>query len=137
MHVQGTLGAGIALGAGNGWYFDGSYSNFGYADNNAALTVGSRILFDFTGLASPTFKITEMKIYFDTTMTCGVWRPMELINNEWSVIGANFTLGSSATQTIDCSSSTGAAFFCWEVVSGSTSWDANWREIEFKIGAEA
>jgi len=137
MRVPSAIGAGVSLGAQTGMYFNGSQTNFGYADNNSALTVGSRILFDFTGLASPTFKITEMTIYFDTTMTCGVWRPRELINNEWVTIGANFTLGSSATQVIDCSSSTGAAFFCWEVVSGTTSWDANWREINFKIGAEA
>jgi hypothetical protein len=137
MRVPNAIGSGVSNGAQTGQYFNGAQTNFGYADNGSALTVGSRILFDLTGLASPTFKITEMTIYFDTTMTCGVWRPMELRDNEWVAIGANFTLGSSATQVIDCSSSTGAAFFCWEVVSGTTSWDANWREIEFKIGAEA
>jgi hypothetical protein len=137
MRVPSSIGSGVSSGAQTGQYFNGAYTNFGYADNGANLSTSDRILFNFTGLASVTFKITEMTIYFDTTMNCGVWRPMELRDNEWVAIGANFTLGSSATQAIDCSSSTGAAFFCWEAVSGTTSYDANWREIEFKIGAEA
>jgi hypothetical protein len=120
----------------SGYFFDGdTTTNCGYSTNGAAVA-DDIILLDFTGLAADTFKITEMKFYFSGTMNCGTWKPQELIDGVWTDIGASFVLGASNPTVIDCSSSTGSYMFRLLGVSGTASWDASWREIEFKIGAQ-
>jgi hypothetical protein len=136
MFVGSFGGSILPIYAAGGYYFDGDFSALGYPSNGADIT-GDQISFDFTGLVSPTFKITEMKFYFGGTMNCGTWKPQELREGVWADIGASFVLGASNPTVIDCSSSTGSSMFRLLGVSGTSSWDQYWQEIEFKIGAEA
>lgn len=111
---------------------DGSYSNTVYFGNGLDVST-INLTFDFGETASKI--IDEIKCYFSAIQSQGVWQIQGSNNNsDWTNIGSQFTLGASATQTISLSgNTTGHRYYRFQGISGSTSWNNYFREVEFKI----
>jgi peptidoglycan/xylan/chitin deacetylase (PgdA/CDA1 family) len=115
---------------GESYFLDGDYNNLGGYTNNTISVVDEWFEFDFTTLRL----ITEMKIYFSGTMNCGTFQTQGWTGSVWVNIGDTFVMGAAATQTIDLSmNETGYTKYRWLGISGTSSWNAYWQEIEFEI----
>ena len=116
-----------------GYFRDGDFSNIGGYCNNGIDVAGEWMEFDFTTLRL----VTEAKFYFSDPFDCGTFKWQAWDGIAWVDLeaGATFVLGASATQTVSLSSNeTGYRKYRILGVSGTSSWGAYWREVEFKIG---
>ncbi|MBI5065614.1 hypothetical protein HZA97_05240 [Candidatus Woesearchaeota archaeon] len=113
---------------------DGITTNQGWF--NAVSVAGRFLLFDFgTGISK---LIVEAKWYQSYGQGQGVWQWQgSNDNSSFTDIGATFTLGSDATQTITTLSANtnGYRYYRLLGVSGTASDGPYTNEIEFKIGA--
>ena len=129
-NIWGVMDAFFAAGS----LFDGAQDNLGYFNPNGTAVAGARLIIDLSTLGT-SFKVTALKFYFAATMTAGVWKPIAFINGAWVDAGNNFNLGASATQEV-VMDATGCTKVGIEGVSETCSWDAQFREIDIKLGAQ-
>ena len=120
-----------------GYACDGLFANtWGYT-NNVVAVADEWMEFDFTGLASPTYKMEAFKLHFSGALVSGpVFKSKLLINGVWVDASANFNLAESAEQEIIQTVTDGLTKWRLYGVSGNSSWDVYWQEIEFKIGGQ-
>jgi hypothetical protein len=105
--------------------------------NNAVAVADEWMEFSFEGQASPTYKADKIKFYFSDALDFGAWKVQAYIGAAWVDVGTIAQLGASAIQEITLTGATGFTKLRILGVSGTSSWAAYWREIEFSIGGEA
>jgi hypothetical protein len=118
------------------WLVAGNFVNSLWWDAEA--TAGKYIKFDFGASAAKV--ITEAKFYQGMTDAHGVWQWQGSNNDtDWTVIGANFTLGGVLTQTITTLGENATLYRYYRLwgVSGTTSNTSYIRQFEFKINSIA
>lgn len=105
---------------------DGVVLNNAVYFNNGLNTADHWIKMDFgSGIDKRVYQIVW---YASSAQSQGTWKVQASTNDsDWIDIGSAFTLGSSATQTIDLSANT-TEYRYWKIqgVSGTTSW-LNWQ----------
>ena len=117
-------------------FINGDYSTNNMYFNGTTAVSGHYFTFDFGSGSSRT--ITEAKYYQDRIQNLGVWQWQGSPDNTtWTSIGATFTLGTAATQTITTLSGnvTGYRYYRILGVSGNTSNAPNIYQFDFKINA--
>jgi hypothetical protein len=120
-----------------GYAFDNDRASntWGYTNNTVAVA-NEWLEIDFSSQASPTYKADKIKFYFSGIFNCGVWKAQAYISGAWVDVASIAQLGASATQEIDLTGAIGFTKLRILGVSGNSSWDAYWREVEFSIGGQ-
>ncbi len=117
---------------GNGYVLvNGAFANVVYCNNAIAVTPASYVEIDFT---TPR-KFDKIKFYFSDVFDCGVWKVQGYVSGAWVDGSSASTLGAIVTQEVALSL-TGATKLRVIGVSGTSSWDQYWRELDFSLGAQ-
>ena len=125
---------GIDFATYGGYLVDGLNADNLYL-NNAQAVAGKYIRFDFTTQRV----INEFRIRFSAgAISTGVWRWQGSDNGtDWTNIGDTFEItsaGGLTTFTTLSANTTAYRYYQLLGVSGNSSWDQYWQEVEFKIG---